>query len=67
MAQQLRLRLKDENFPATDLVGPTPCFFEKISGEYRWQIVVRSPDPAALARDLPLKGWSIDIDPVGLL
>ena len=67
VAQQLRLRLKDENFPATDLVGPTPCFFEKISGEYRWQIVVRSPDPAALARDLPLKGWSIDIDPVGLL
>jgi primosomal protein N' (replication factor Y) (superfamily II helicase) len=67
VAQQLKLRLKDEKLSATDILGPTPCFFEKISGEYRWQIVVRGPDPAALARDLPLKGWYIDVDPVSLL
>lgn len=67
VAQQLKLRLKDEKLPATDILGPTPCFFEKISGEYRWQIVVRGPDPARLARDLPLKGWFIDVDPVSLL
>jgi primosomal protein N' (replication factor Y) len=67
VVQQLKLRLKDEKLAAADIIGPTPCFFEKISGEYRWQIVVRSPDPAALARDLPLKGWYIDVDPVSML
>jgi primosomal protein N' (replication factor Y) len=67
LAQQLKLRQQELQLPATDILGAIPCFFEKISGEYRWQIVVRGPDPAALARDLPLKGWTIDVDPVSLL
>jgi primosomal protein N' (replication factor Y) len=65
--KQLQSRLSREKLPATDLVGPTPCFFEKIAGEYRWQIIVRSPDPAALLRGNPLKGWHVDVDPVGTL
>jgi primosomal protein N' (replication factor Y) len=65
--KQLRARLARERIPATDLVGPTPCFFEKIAGEYRWQVIVRSPDPAALVRGIPLKGWHIDVDPVSTL
>jgi primosomal protein N' (replication factor Y) (superfamily II helicase) len=67
VAQQMKLRLKDGKFPATEIVGPTPCFFEKIAGDYRWQIIIRSPDPAVLARDLPLKGWVVDVDPESLL
>jgi primosomal protein N' (replication factor Y) len=63
----MKLRLKDGKFPATEIVGPTPCFFEKIAGDYRWQIIIRSPDPAVLARDLPLKGWVVDVDPESLL
>ncbi len=67
VAQQLRLRLKDQPLPATEIVGPTPCFFEKLAGDYRWQVVIRSPDPATLVRGLPLKGWYIDVDPVSML
>ena len=29
----------------TDFIGPVPCFFAKVGGWYRWQIVVRGPDP----------------------
>jgi len=65
--KQLCARLARERIPATDLVGPTPCFFEKIAGEYRWQVIVRSPDPAALVRGILLKGWHIDVDPVSTL
>ncbi|MGC8779627.1 MAG: replication restart helicase PriA [Anaerolineae bacterium] len=55
-------------FPDTDLIGPAPCFFAKERGEYRWQIVVRSPDPAALLREIPIPlGWRLDIDPMDLL
>ena len=64
---QLQARIKAGQITATDLVGPAPCFFGKVAGEYRWQIVVRSPDPAALAPGLTLKGWQIDVDPVSTL
>jgi primosomal protein N' (replication factor Y) len=50
------------------LIGPAPCFFGRIQGRYRWQIVVRLPDPGPLLRDVALPwGWRIDIDPVSLL
>ncbi len=67
VAEQLKLRLKDGKFPATEIVGPTPCFFQKVAGDYRWQVIIRSPDPAALARDLALRGWLVDVDPESLL
>jgi primosomal protein N' (replication factor Y) len=51
----------------TDLIGPVPCFFARISGWYRWQIVVRSPDPLSLLRNQKLNGWRVEVDPVSLL
>ena len=54
--------------PETDLIGPAPCFFGQQRGLYRWQVIVRSPDPAALLRHVPLPlGWRLDIDPVDML
>jgi primosomal protein N' (replication factor Y) len=67
VARQLLARIKDEKVAATDLAGPAPCFFGKIAGEYRWQIVARGPDPAALARGKVFKGWYIDVDPMSTL
>ncbi len=64
---QLQERIKAGRLPATDLVGPAPCFFGKIAGENRWQIIVRSPDPATLVRGLTFKGWQVDVDPVSTL
>jgi primosomal protein N' (replication factor Y) len=52
---------------AAELIGPVPCFFDRIGGEYRWQIVVRLDDPQAIVPDPLPKGWSVDIDPVSLL
>jgi len=51
-----------------DLIGPAPCFFSRLRGKYRWQIVVRASDPQALLRDVVLpRGWRVDIDPVSTL
>ena len=51
-----------------ELVGPAPMFFARIRGRYRWQIVLRGPDPARLLADLPLpQGWVVNIDPMTLL
>lgn len=53
---------------ATRIIGPVPCYFEKTSGFYRWQIILRGPDPAAVIRaHLPLHHWMIEVDPPSLL
>jgi primosomal protein N' (replication factor Y) (superfamily II helicase) len=51
----------------TDLIGPVPCFYARQNGFYRWQIIVRGPDPLGLLRSLPLSDWRVEVDPVTLL
>jgi len=53
---------------AATLVGPAPCFYSRLAGRSRWQIVVRARDPMPLLRDLVLPlGWQVDVDPTSLL
>jgi len=49
------------------VIGPVPCFFAKVNGEYRWQIVLRGSNPKELLRGLKLDGWRIEVDPISLL
>ncbi|MDY6893774.1 MAG: primosomal protein N', partial [Chloroflexota bacterium] len=52
----------------TSLLGPSPAFSQRVRGKYRWQIIIRSPDPSPLlSRSNFPQGWSIDIDPVSLI
>jgi primosomal protein N' (replication factor Y) len=45
-----------------------PCFFERIRGEYRWQIILRGPDPVPLFREKrPGEEWILEVDPPSLL
>jgi primosomal protein N' (replication factor Y) len=66
LAGQLRQRLEAENAP-TDLIGPAPCFFDRVRGLYRWQIVLRAHDPSQWIPETLPEGWTIDVDPVSLL
>ncbi len=71
-AQDLHAALAERiarlGLPEVDLIGPAPCFYERLRGRYRWQILVRGRDPAALLRDLALSSsWRIDVDPEDLL
>ena len=67
MAARINNWIEVEGRRETTLIGPVPCFFAKISGVYRWQIVLRGPDPASLLRDKNLTGWRVEVDPVSLL
>jgi len=49
------------------VIGPVPCFFAKVGGLYRWQIVLRGANPQELLRDVKLDGWRVEVDPVSLL
>jgi len=66
MAATLQARARELEL-STDLIGPAPCFFERTRGLYRWHIILRGSDPAALLPDTLREGWGIDIDPVSLL
>jgi primosomal protein N' (replication factor Y) len=68
VAEVLRVRQKEENFSATEVVGPTPCFFTRLNNIFRWQILVRSSDPVAFLAGMEFSSRvMIDIDPVDLL
>ncbi len=67
MAAQIRSWLAAGDRRATEMIGPVPCFFSRLHGEYRWQIVLRGPDPASLLAQKPLGDWRVEIDPPNLL
>jgi primosomal protein N' (replication factor Y) len=54
--------------PNVSVIGPAPCFFARVRGKYRWQLVLRGPNPNQLLEGLSLAlGWQVDVDPVSLL
>ena len=54
--------------PNVTLFGPTPAFAQRVRGRFRWQIVVRSPDPRPLLSQVTFPhGWLVDIDPASLV
>jgi primosomal protein N' (replication factor Y) len=67
VAERLSADIKTDKRIETDLIGPVPCFFTKLNGLYRWQIILRGPDPASLLRGKPLANWRVEVDPVSLL
>jgi primosomal protein N' (replication factor Y) (superfamily II helicase) len=67
MADQLRAWIQSQGRSATEISGPTPCFFARVGGNYRWQILLRGLDPASLLRGRNLGDWRIEVDPTSLL
>jgi hypothetical protein len=50
-----------------------PCFFNRVSGTYRWQVILRAPDPLAILgrHTLPSASggisYRVEVDPPDLL
>ncbi len=67
-ANMIRHRMRSLNMSGTEIIGPAPCFFERENKLFRWQILLRGPDPAAALRDLHFpRGWYVDSDPLDIL
>lgn len=64
MAKALRA-----DYPNIEVLGPTPAFYERLGGMYRWQLVVKAAhraDLVKIAATTPA-GWQADLDPISLL
>ncbi len=69
MAVVLRHKIEQSPFfTASEVIGPTPCFYTRIDEHFRWQVLVRTQSPVELLRgiDIPPEGL-LDIDPRDLL
>ena len=71
LGDHLTRLIDDLGLVDTDIVGPAPAFIERLRNRYRWQMILRGPDPraviAALAPGELGAGWAVDIDPTSSL
>jgi primosomal protein N' (replication factor Y) len=66
LARKLQAKISDEA-RKIDIIGPAPCFFQRVRGLYRWHMILRGSDPTTLLPEELPEGWGVDIDPVSLL
>ena len=67
MADLLRAEISAREMRQTSFIGPVPAYYRKVAGQFRWQIILRGPNPRPLLDALPLRGWQVQIDPSDLL
>jgi primosomal protein N' (replication factor Y) (superfamily II helicase) len=67
MKNNLQQWIANQNLHETEIKGPKPCFFQRINGMYRWEIIISGPDPLALLRGKALEDWRIELDPPSVL
>jgi primosomal protein N' (replication factor Y) len=59
---------ESEDLADLSLIGPVPAFAFRLRGRYRWQIILRGDAPAQALSGISLpRGWTVDVDPVGIV
>ncbi len=66
-ASRLKSQIEAQGRRQTELIGPVPCFFAQLGGVYRWQILLRGPDPVSLLRGQNLENCRVETQPISLL
>jgi primosomal protein N' (replication factor Y) len=49
------------------IAGPAPAFIARRADRWRYNVVLRGPDPRSLLEEAPGPPWSVDVDPDSLL
>jgi primosomal protein N' (replication factor Y) len=66
MADRLRDRVAASDATAS-VAGPAPAYIARRNDRWRYHVVLRADDPAAILGDDPGPPWSVDVDPDSLL
>jgi primosomal protein N' (replication factor Y) len=70
MERMKRLLLEERDsrgIAGISLIGPAPAFIHRLRGRFRWQLVLRAFNPSDFLSTIAFpRGWTVDIDPVGL-
>ena len=65
-AERLR-QVSAERAAGVTVMGPAPAYIARRADRWRWNVVLRGPDPAALLDGGVDPPWSVDVDPESLL
>jgi primosomal protein N' (replication factor Y) (superfamily II helicase) len=66
MVRHLRARSMELDAQVS-VLGPVPAYIARRGGRWRFHVVLRGPDPAAVLDGDPGAPWSVDVDPESLL
>ena len=68
MKRLLKGEIETKGIDDLSIIGPAPAFIHRLRGRFRWQLILRGAEPSALLSQIPIpRGWTVDIDPVGLV
>jgi primosomal protein N' (replication factor Y) len=68
MVRLLNKNIRDNALAATEILGPTPAFYTRLDGRYRWHIIILAPDPFKVLAGIAIpRPWIVDIDPESIL
>jgi primosomal protein N' (replication factor Y) len=67
LAGQIQEWLAAESRSGTQIIGPVPPFYARLKGSYRYQIILRGPDPISILRGRQLRDWKVEANPPNLL
>ncbi len=65
--EKIKYWIANGSYAQTELIGPVPCYFQKIGGNFRWQVIIRGPRPVDIIRSKDLGEAIVTVDPVSLL
>ncbi len=66
-AAKIKQWIYEGNYQQTSLIGPVPCFYKRVSGIFRWQLIMRGPNPIQIIRGRDLGDAVVTVEPVNLL
>ena len=70
-AFNLASHLSEKIIKSTDktlqVIGPSPPYFGKRSGYYRWQLILKGNQPELIIPQLDLHNWRVNVNPPNLL
>jgi len=68
MKRLLTGEIESKGIAGLGVIGPAPAFLHRLRGRFRWQLVLRGAEPGAFLSEIPVPpGWTVDIDPLGLV
>jgi primosomal protein N' (replication factor Y) (superfamily II helicase) len=67
LSTKVQRQIETDSLKSISMIGPVPCFFSKLGGHYRWQIVLRGSDPVSFLRGRVPDHWRVEVEPVSLL
>ena len=68
LAGRLRRTAREWDMRGVDVIGPAPTYPPRIRNAWRWQLLIRAPEPRMLLDKVSIPpSWRVDVDPVNIV